>query len=485
MLNRRDAITAALFGSGYLGLRAIATGLPLWYLADPKKATAQDLQCAVEAKEKMQYLVVACSSNGDPINCNCPGTYEDATAVHPDQAEMARTDVALGAKTFGAALPWASTDVGGALAASTLQRINFFHYRTGSVVHGDQPKVMKMMGATNRGEMLISIYSKYLAPCLGTVQPDPISVGAGRNASELVSFQGRPSANVSPTSLKAMLGSTSSGSTGGGQFGGGQFGGGSSGASALKSLRTLRDQTLDQLNALAKQDATKIQQQFLDALAASQLQVRALADKLAGTLSSISTDDVKGQALAAAALFVANVTPVVTMHIGFGGDNHSDQNLQAETDQHVSGIAAIQTLLDTFASVSLQDKVTFATLNVFGRNLNGISKTDSKSGRDHYANHAVAVLVGKNVAPGVTGGVAPGAGGSSFGSSSSALGASDIDSATGEAHTGGDIPSAETYGALARTLGVALGISADSIAADLNANAGGKVVNTALNGVSG
>ncbi len=482
MLNRRDALTAALLGSGYLGLRAIATGLPLWYLANPKRATAQDLACAIEAKEKMQFLVVAASSNGDPINCNCPGTYEDTSAVHPDQAEMTPTDVVLGASTYKAALPWASTAAGGKLADTTLARTHFFHYRTGSVVHGDQAKVMKMMGATNRGEMLISIYAKYLASCFGTVQSDPISVGAGRNASELLSAQGRACVNVSPSSLKAMLGSTT-GTTGGGL---GRPGGGSSGAGALKSLRTLRDQTLDQLNALAKQDATKVQQQFLDSLAASQAQVRSLADKLASTLSAISGDDVKGQSLAAAALFVANVTPVVSMHIGFGGDNHSDQSLQAEVDQHVSGVTAIQTLLDTLAGAGLADKVTFAVLNVFGRNLNGISKVDSKSGRDHYANHAVSVLIGKNIAPGVTGGVAPGSGGGGFGGgSSTALGAADIDSATGKAQAGGDVPSKETYGALARTLGVALGIPAASIATELNSNAGGKVINTALNGVTG
>jgi hypothetical protein len=481
MLKRRDALLGGLFGTGYVGLQALASGLPAWYLLNPRQATAQDLACAITAKDKLQYLVVAASSNGDPINCNCPGTYEDATAVHPDQPEVAKTSVSLGAKTFGAALPWASTEVGGALAPGTLQRINFFHYRTGSVVHGDQPKVMKMMGATNRGEMLVSIYAKYLASCLGTVQSDPISVGAGRNASELLSSAGRPAANVSPMSLKAMLGAGSS-STGG--SGGGAMGGSKSSASALKSLRTLRDQTLDKLNALAKTDASNVQRQFLDALANSQTRVRSLSEALSSTLSSISANDVKGQALAAAALISANVTPVITMHIGFGGDNHSDQNLQTEVDQHVTGVQGIQALVDALTSLKLEDKVTFATLNVFGRNLNGISKVDSKSGRDHYANHAVAVLIGKNIAPGVTGGVMPGSGGGPAGGSSGALGAADIDSASGTAVKGGDVKAAETYGSLARTLGAALGIPAGSMATELNSNAGGKLIPSALNGVT-
>ena len=51
--------------------------------------------------------------------------------------------------------------------------------------------------------------------------------------------------------------------------------------------------------------------------------------------------------------------------------------------------------------MGLSDKVTFATFNVFGRNLNGISKTESRQGRDHYGNHSTCVMIGKNVAPGV------------------------------------------------------------------------------------
>jgi hypothetical protein len=248
-------------------------------------------------------------------------------------------------------------------------------------------------------------------------------------------------------------------------------------------LRQLRDQTLDQLNALAKESSTPIQSQFLDALANSQLRVRELTESLSSTLSSISGNDAAGQARAAGALFLAKVTPAVTIRLAFGGDNHSDADLQNEADQHVTGIESIQTVLNVLAELGLSDKVTFATLNVFGRNLNG-SKVEGRAGRDHYANHAVSVLIGKNVAPGVTGGIALGTGGG-FGGGSSQLAAAHIDSTTGLPAPDGDVPSSETYGALARTLGVALGIPSSALAPDFNANAGGKVINSALNGVSG
>jgi hypothetical protein len=457
MLKRRDALLAGLFGAEYVGLRALATGLPAWFIANPRKATAQDLQCAIDAKDKMQYLVVSASSQGDPLNCNTPGTYEAPEIIHPLAATMAPTMVTLGAKTYGAALPWAGTDVGGALSPATLARTNFFHYSTRSTVHGDQPKVMKLLGLTNRSEMLVSAYAKHLAVCFGTVQNEPVALGARGNSSELVSFAGRSLPSVSPTQLKQLL-------TG-------------SKTNPLVKLRTVRDATLTKLNDLSKTTGSVVQKQFLDAMATSRTQVRQLADALATTLNAITADDVKGQGLAAAALFSANVTPVVTMHIGFGGDNHTDTDLAGEAAQTVTGVAGIQALMDALAGLGLTDKVTFATMNVFGRNLNGIAKTDGRTGRDHYGNHAVSVLIGKNIAPGVTGGVMKGSG--------AAFSAADIDSASGAPVAGGDIPAAKTNVALARTLGVALGIPTALLDPDLSASAGAKVINSTLNGVTG
>jgi hypothetical protein len=460
MMKRREALLSGMFGTGYIGLRALATGLPAWFIANPRSANAQNTQCAIAAQANLQYLIVSTSSNGDPMNCNCPGTYDTLApnAIHPTQAEVAATPVQLGTQTFTAALPWASTASGGALAPATLARMNFFHHMTGSTVHGDQPKVMKLMGLTSGNEMLVSAYAKHLASCFGTVQQEPIAVGARGNSSELVSYSGRTLPAVSPTQLKQLLTGSKS--------------------DPLVKLRSIRDMALDQLNQLAKSDGAAVQKQFLDAMALSQTQVRSLADALSTTLASITADDTKGQALAAAALIAAKVTPVVTLHISFGGDNHSDQSLQAEADQHVTGAQAIQQVQDALASLSLTDKATFATLNVFGRNLNAISKTESRAGRDHYGNHSVMVLIGKNIAPGVTGGV-------TAAGSSGAYVASAIDSSTGAPSASGDIAGNKTHVSAAKTLGVALGIPSSQLDADFISAAGGKCINSALSGVSG
>jgi hypothetical protein len=469
---RRESLLAGLFGTGYIGLRAMATGLPTWYLLNPRRATAQDLQCAINARDNLQYLILSTSSNGDPLNCNAPGTYELADIIHPQQTEVEAVPITLGDKTVNAALPWADpsvmspTDVAmgvatpakGQLASTVLARTAFFHHRTGTTVHGDQPKVMKVLGAMTGGEMAVSAYAKHLSTCFGTVQAAPIALGARGNASELVSFGGRTLPSIAPTQLKQLL-------TG-------------SKTDPLVQVRSLRDQSLNQLLALAKQDATGVQMDFLDRLSTSRTQVRALADQLATTLNGITSDNVQGQALAAAALFAANVTPVVTIHLSFGGDNHTDANLQAEADQHVTGVQGIQQVMTALAGLTdaagtpLTERATFATLNVFGRNLSGISKVTSRAGRDHYGNHSVMVMIGKNIKPGVYGGLVAG--------SSGAYSAGDMDAATGAQATGGNIPAAQTQVAAMRTLGAALGIRVGVAASDYVASAGGAVVTGAL-----
>ena len=469
-ITRRQGLLG-LFG-GSLGLKAFVTGLPAWYLLNPRRATAQDLQCAITARENLQYLIMSVSSNGDPLNCNVPGTYEATTIIHPTQTEVEQVPLTIGGQTFGAALPWADpsvlspTDMAmgvaapatGQLSSAVLARTAFFHHRTGTTVHGDQPKVMKLLGDMSGGEMAVSAYAKHLSTCFGTVQAAPISVGARGNSSELVSFAGRTLPSISPTQLKQLLTGSKS--------------------DPLVKARTLRDQALNQLNQMAKDDGSSVQKQFLDKLATSQTQVRALADQLSTTLASITADDVNGQALAAAALISANVTPVVTIHLSFGGDNHTDTNLQAEADQHVSGVKGIQTVMNALAGLtdsggtSLTDRVTFATMNVFGRNLNGIQKVTDRTGRDHFGNHSVMVMIGKNVKSSVIGGVVA--------ASNGVYAAGDLDSATGAQVTGGDVSATNSQAAAVRTLGAALGIPDTVAAGDYTAGAGGKVVSGAL-----
>jgi hypothetical protein len=456
-MTRRESLLTALFGTGYIGIRALATGLPVWYLLNPRAASAQSLQCAISAASNLQYLIVSCSSMGDPINCNCPGSGGATAAsyttgctsgatgvvIHPPTSAVAATTVTLGSQTYGAALPWGSTadSTPGQLAPATLAQTCFFHHTTGTTVHGDQPKVMTLEAAVANNEMLVSAIAKHLAPCLGTVQAQPVALGAGSNAGEFLSFSGQTLPPISPTQLKQLLDPSTN--------------------SPLVNLRSIRDTYVDQLNALAKSDGNVVQKQFLDTLANSQTQVRALSSTLAGLLSSISSDGITGQIQAAVALIAAKVTPVCTINIPFGADNHSDAGLKNEAaalatstsagGSSLSGVSAIQTLMSTLASNNLAGNVTFSMLNVFGRTLNNTGTSEAQNGRDHFGNHCVSVMIGKNVAPSVIGGIG-------LASDGQTLQANGIVSSTGAGSATGDINANDTHAAQAMTLCAALGI---------------------------
>ena len=59
----------------------------------------------LNAQNNNQYLILSTSSNGDPVNCNCPGTYENTSVIHPSVDEMTATKVNVGGQMLGAALP--------------------------------------------------------------------------------------------------------------------------------------------------------------------------------------------------------------------------------------------------------------------------------------------------------------------------------------------------------------------------------------------
>src|SRR5258706_10300164 len=106
------------------------------------------------------------------------------------------------------------------------------------------------------------------------------------------------------------------------------------------------------------------------------------------------------QITAAIALVKMNVTPVIAIHIPFGGDNHNDTGLTTETSETISGVAAINSLMAALAAESLTDQVTFATLNVFGRTIG----PSTNNGRQHNENHQVSLTIGKPFTSAVIGG---------------------------------------------------------------------------------
>jgi hypothetical protein len=386
---RRSVLSTALFGAGYLGLRSLATGIPTAILAKGKRAFADELSCGDGSKA--QYIVLATSGSGDPLNANAPGTYAKsgpiATVAHNLDPSMVETALSLSGTATSAALPWATTAAGGVFSQQVLDRMTVWHLMTNTPVHPQEPNVLSLMGETAPKEMLPSLLARQLAPCLGTIQNQPMTLGA-TSPSEGLSFGGQALPIIPPLALKATLANPS-------------------GVLAeITSLQALRDDTLSKIGDIYRRTATKSQKAYLDSVITSQSQIRSINQDLLNALGSIADNSVASQITAAVVLFQMNVTPVVAIHIPFGGDNHNDTLLANEALQTNSGLASIMQLMNQLQSMSnakgsLFDQVSLMTLNVFGRTI-AAGNTD---GRGHNPNHQVSLTIGAPFKGGIIGGI--------------------------------------------------------------------------------
>src|SRR5437879_6004963 len=148
IISRRKALMSALFGAGYVGLRALATGVPAAILVHGRRALADGPACP--DKTKAQFIILATSGNGDPLNANAPGTYGDSKIVHNPAPAMAPTAMTIGGVATTAAMPWST------LPQSVLDRTCFWHIMTNTPVHPKEPEVLSLLGATTPNEMLPS-----------------------------------------------------------------------------------------------------------------------------------------------------------------------------------------------------------------------------------------------------------------------------------------------------------------------------------------
>jgi hypothetical protein len=440
-LSRRRFLMQALFGSAGLGLKALASGIPISILANPRAALAQ-ARNGIPARHTgfgPQYVVLATSGDGDPLNANAPGSYISPLVGHPTDPSMAATALRLKGNSTTAALPWSQ------LAQPLLDRSCFFHHGTYTVIHSDEASILALGADSTNGTMLASLLAGQLGPALHTVQNDPVVLGP-RSTSEDLVYDGHPEPILAPSSLAAVLAPPSG---------------------PLGKLTSLRDAAVDELNALVKAEGHPGKSSFIDAYALSQTQARNLSHDLLSNLASITDDSPNSQVTAAVTLIRMNVAPLVSIHIPFGADNHTDANLFMETTQTVSGVATIGNLWSQLVSAGLQDSVCFLSLNVFGRTL--LAST-SERGRQHNGNHHVAVMFGAPFQGSVIGGIE---------TAGNDLGAMSISSATGAGVPGGggDIAFSDTLRAMATTFGTGIGVDPKFLAKNIS---GGKTVSAAL-----
>lgn len=421
-----------LGGASGLLLRGLATGLPPGFLLAPRRARAQDL-----APPGM--LILSTSQAGDPVNCNAPGSYVDRAENNPNPS-MAPVEVQLGGNSAIGAQPWQT------LPEALRQRLAFFHVKTRSVAHPEQPDTLALRGSMknaqgNGSEMLPSALAEMAFPRLGTLQSQPVPLG-----NNSITVSGAPLQSVKPSELKSLFADRDG---------------------ALADLRNTRDQALDRLYGDLRANGSRAQRTFLDRYALSREQARAIGEQLSALLDRlpIDPDDVDGpadQVIAAVAMAQLQVAPVMVIRLPFGGDNHNDSDLVEEADQTVASVGEIGRLWTELNAAGLQDQVSFALLNVFGRGL----FRNNAGGRNHNPDHAVMAAFGPRFRGGVYGGLV------------ADTGCLNIDPVTGAGvPRGSGIVAEETMEAAAKTLAVALGHDRETVDVRIQ---GGQVIEGAL-----
>ncbi len=429
---------AFTFGGSRLALVAAATGVPVSFLAHRTMARAQQDACPT-------FTIMHTSSRGEPVNVNAPGSYVTDAQNNPAPA-LAGTSMMLGDETVTGAAPWA------ALPSALRSRLQFFHHASYTNAHIEYPKALECFGAVrnpagNGVESLPSALAQECASELDTIQVEPVDLRRGHRA---VSFEGNPIPQTPPSAIQELFGGT---------------------PGSLESLAELRDQHLDQLHATLVADGTAAERRFLDRYALGRAQAQQMGDQLGSLLAGISPGDDGpiAQAIAAVAMMKLNLSPVILLHFGFGGDNHKDEDLSEEALETVPAIEAIGRLWEELVGAGLEDRATFATFDVFGRTL----VRNSRGGRDHQANHHVMAMFGPRLRPGVVGGV------HKVSNGNRPFSARPIDAATGEAAEDGDVGVADGLTAAAATLAAAVGLASDRIETRVQ---GGTVVTGALTG---
>lgn len=413
-LSRREVLLHSLFGTGYLGLRALATGLDAALFLYPTQARAEgENQCTGPERQAAQYLILSTSVDGDPLNANAPGTYDLPEIVHPADPQMAPQRILLGGQPVLAARPWST------LPQKVLDRTCFFHHSTRSLAHPNLADVLRLLGPS-QVEMLPTFIARYTSACLGTAQTEPLLIGA----EPVLTVANRKLPSLKPTVLRDVLNGADT---------------------PLYDLGKVRDEALDTLQALLKERGGRALRGQIEERALSRRQAQALGEQLRADLAAIQSDGADGQVLAAVVLLRLSVAPVIALRIGFGGDNHFDYGLLREVEGTVSGVQRIAMLMQKLGQYGLSDRVTFALINVFGRTL----KKRGVCGREHWPSHSTAIFIGKGFRGGVIGGLAPGEGD---------FCALPISSQSGRGDASGDISAAESLAALGKTLGRGLGM---------------------------
>ena len=388
--SRRDFLRLGAGSALAVGLRAALTGLPASFLLHRQARAAEGHQ---------RIAILASSSQGEPLNVCGPGTFDPAYAdsfTHPRLADVNESDVVgqvvngvtLGIESLSEAAevtlglePVQMARCFSALKPEMLRRTTWFNYRSGANIHPQYPDVLtsfgQVLGSDGRGTaQLPSAIAHEMAECLGTTTADPLVLGQGTFVS-----RGSSLVNYSPTRLKTLAQSVGMAMGGAENFG------------------VMYDAFIDEAYREVLEGGTAQQLRFFDQHAASRREAVDFGSTLGQLLEDITDDSIASQMRCAAVVAKLRLAPVVLIDAAFGGDNHQDTGLLAETNQTLAMVAALDVYWTAIHKMGVADDVVFASLDVFGRD----TRSDG-NGRSHHGEFVSGMLVGTHLAGGLVGG---------------------------------------------------------------------------------
>lgn len=390
-MNRRNFIRNSMYGALLTSVRAASIGVPANFLISG---------VAHAAVGDAKFTILSQSQQGESHGCNGPGAYGNGAAAlveHPLSADLgtatigsvdgvdysaldleSSAEIRLGTETVKASRPWQSVPQG------FLDNLSCIWHRTSANAHPEFPSVRRLKGALrddvnpSREEELASAIALENAAALGTALNTPLLLDDGGFS------KGNPLAVYKPTELKGL------------------FATGSSGSGLDPALFSeVYKQTIDKVYRDVKQSGTAKQRAYLDNHALTRLQARDLGENLGDALNQISGNGFVNQLRAAAAFIRLRVSPVVVVEHDFGGDNHSDAQLEAEATETLDSLDALVQYWQFIQDEGIQDVVNFATLDTFGRT----PLRNEEGGRDHYGDMTLGLIHGRDIKPGMIGGL--------------------------------------------------------------------------------
>ncbi|WP_053981897.1 DUF1501 domain-containing protein [Marinagarivorans algicola] len=377
-LTRRHALIKSILGVGSVQLRSLITGVPAALLLGNSHRALAD-------EGDFKYTIFSHLSDGDPLNANAPGTYAENNADPRNYVQHRSdgggvtgyengVDFNLGAARVKAAEPWST------LPEDLRSRLGFWHHGTYTNAHSDHRHVIRFHGAIKDqngagSAQLAEAMADETYQGLNTILKEPLSVGGSS-----ITYRGRAIPVLRPSAIKELFASS---------------------AANLDEMVALRDHFIDSTYKKMKREGTPAQLKFLDRYALSRVDAQEIATNLGSLITDIEEDNPSDQVKMAVALLQLGIAPTVTLGIRFGGDNHG--SIDNEVEQTGYAMKDLTIMWDKLKAANLQDKVVFASLNVFGRTL----RYNTNGGRNHNGMHHTMLVAGSSIKPGVVGGIEP------------------------------------------------------------------------------